>query len=1080
MAPIATGERDLSTTFEPGKDLDTPFAPVPDSDDPRRGVEVYAPVDGPFEVPVKDIIPGQFYIGAEERLPELSEDAAAAPEKKKVSKFPVDRRDFMKLFSASSIAATTACVQRPVEKALPYVQQPVDQFPGEAVHYATTCGECTAGCGVMVRTREGRPTKVEGLPEHPVNNGRLCAVGQSAIQGLYHPERRSGPKIRFANSMESVSWDDVYKRLSGTLGGTQKIGILTNGSTGHRHDFLGQFLERMGSSRDHLYTIDSNSLIESITAAHQIAYGVNAMPRADLHSAKMIVGVGADFLDIGTSPVFATAEYTESHKFKNGEKSRHVQFEASLTLTGAKADERFVIPPGSETVAALLLVRALLENSASKASAAARSVVKQVLDQKADVISGGYDRLGITRETFDKMAADMLATDSVVMAGGSYSFDENATNLQLAAIMANELLGSYEKILHLQSGWMVPPVRVGDLTRFMNDAANLDALIVIDANPVFTVPASFGIAEMLKKIPTLVSIQDAPCEVDELANYVLPNNHYLESWGDEQPIAGLWSLRQPAVRTGTDSRQAEEILMWVAASASKPMGHATYRDYLKAAWSGLQQAAGGDERFFDGSLRKGFVSTASNQAVSGLSGEVAKSFRYVDTGRGGLRLVAHLDNRLRDGRHANKPVLQETADSLTTITWDTWIGLNPTTMSKLGFRKYDVIKLQGAAGSFEGSVYPLPGLHPDTVTVPRGNGHTAAAGQIAGGNGIDPLAVIAKATDAATGAVVTVGQTVTLTATGRQNQLAQLQKANELGNRTDIVKKVSLAKATANMHKTVDLDDVPDLYPKLPKMEYKWGMSIDLGSCTGCGACVVACFTENNVPQVGREQVLLGREMHWMKVDRYFAGPTDSPEVSMQPMLCQHCEHAPCEAVCPVYATTHDPEGINAMTYNRCIGTRYCANACPYKIRRFNWWTHKWNVVGERMQDRSLRPVNPDVTVRTRGVMEKCSFCYQRIRDAKHSAKLRGTTVKDGEVKMACQQTCPADAIAFGNLNDPAAVVTGLRRDYRSYLALNGDIEMKHYGIKTLPGVNYLSDVRYNEPVVYDDGHHASSEKHHG
>lgn len=1075
---VATGELDLSTIFEPGKDLDTPFAPVPDSDDPRRGVEVFAPVDGLFEVPVKEIIPGQFYVGAEERLPELAEDESLAPEQKKISKFPVDRRDFMKLFSASSIAATAACVQRPVEKALPYVQQPLDQFPGEAVHYATTCGECTAGCGVMVKTREGRPTKVEGLPEHPVSNGRLCATGQSAIQGLYHPERRAGPQIRFANSKESVSWDDVYKRLSSTLNGTQKIGILTNGSTGHRHDFLGQFLERMGSSRDRLYTIESNSLAESITAAHQIAYGVNAMPRADLHSAKMIVGVGADFLDIGTSPVFATAEYTESHRFKNGEKSRHVQFEAALTLTGAKADERHVIPPGSETVAALLLVRALLENSTSKSSAAARAVIKQVLDQKADVVSGGYDRLGITREAFDKIAADMLATDSVLMAGGSYSFDENATNLQLTAIMANELLGSYDKILHLQSGWMVPPVRVGDLTRFMNDAANLDALIIIDANPVFTLPATFGIAEMLKKIPTLVSIQDAPCEVDDLANYVLPNNHYIESWGDEQPVAGVWSLRQPAVRTGTDSRQAEEILMWVAASANKPMGHASYRDYLKAAWSSLQQAAGGDERFFDTSLRKGYVRTASNQAVSGLSGNVASSFRYIDTGRGGLRLVAHLDNRLRDGRHANKPVLQETADSLTTITWDTWIGLNPTTMSKLGFRKFDVIKLQGAAGSFEGSVYPLPGLHPDTVTVPRGNGHSTAAGQIAGGNGIDPLAVIAKATDAATGAPVTVGQTVTLTATGRQNQLAQLQKANELGNRTDIVKKVSLAKATANMHKTVDLDDVPDLYPKLPKLEYKWGMSIDLGSCTGCGACVVACFTENNVPQVGREQVLLGREMHWMKVDRYFAGPTDSPEVSMQPMLCQHCEHAPCEAVCPVYATTHDPEGINSMTYNRCIGTRYCANACPYKIRRFNWWTHKWNVVGDRTQDRSLRAVNPDVTVRTRGVMEKCSFCYQRVRDAKHSAKLRGTSVKDGDVKMACQQTCPADAISFGNLNDPAAIVSGLRRDHRSYLALNGDIEMKHYGIKTLPGVNYLADVKYNEPVQYDDGHHASETKH--
>jgi Fe-S-cluster-containing dehydrogenase component/anaerobic selenocysteine-containing dehydrogenase len=1072
VALAATGERDLSTDFDPGLEketLETPFSAVPAADDPRRGKEVWAPVDGPFEVPVKEIVPGPLYVGAEERLPEL-EEAKETGDKKNGGKFPVDRRDFMKLFSASSIAATAACVQRPVEMVIPYVQQPVDSFPGEAVHYATTCGECAGGCGVMVRTREGRPTKVEGLPDHPINNGRLCATGQSAIQGLFHPERMAAPKIRFANTKEAVSWEDVYKRLSATLNNTQKIGIFTPGSTGHRNEFLQQFLERFGSTKERLYTHESNTLSEAIVAAHQIAYGVEAMPRPDLHSAKMIVGVGADFLDLGTSLVFTTMEYAESHKFKNGEKSRHVQFEATMTLTGSKADERLVIPPGSETVATLLLVRALLENAASKSSAAARAAIKQVLDQKSDIINGGYDRLGMTRESFDKLAGEMLATDSVVMAGGSHTFDENATNLQLAAIMANELLGAYDKILHFQQGWMLSSGKPGGLTRFLAEAGDLDVLFIINANPVFTLPASFGVAEILKKIPNVISMQDAPCETDEFASYVLPVNHYLESWGDEQPVAGLWSIRQPAVRTTTDSRQAEDALMWLAATANKPMGHASYREYLKARWSSLSEA-NSDPKFFEASLRKGYVRTVANQAVTGMTGDIVSAFRYVDTGRGGLRLIAHMDYRLRDGRHAHKPVLQETADTLTTITWDTWIGLNPTTMAKLNFKKYDVVKVEGAAGSFESSVYPLPGLHPDAVVVPRGNGHTAAAGQIAGGNGVDPLIAIAKAVDAATGAPVTTGQTVTLTGVGRKNPLAQLQKANELGNRTDIVKKVSLASATANMHKNVDLETVPDLYPKLPKMDYKWGMSIDLSSCTGCGACVVACFTENNVPQVGREQVLLGREMHWMKIDRYFAGPTDNPEVSMQPMLCQHCEHAPCEAVCPVYATTHDPEGINAMTYNRCIGTRYCANACPYKIRRFNWWTHKWNVVGERMQDRSLRALNPDVTVRTRGVMEKCTFCYQRVRDAKHSAKLRGTMVKDGDVKTACQQTCPADAIAFGNLNDPESAVTGLRKDYRSYLALNGDPEHKHYGLKTLPGVNYLAEVKFHEPVKSDDHH---------
>jgi molybdopterin-containing oxidoreductase family iron-sulfur binding subunit len=300
-----------------------------------------------------------------------------------------------------------------------------------------------------------------------------------------------------------------------------------------------------------------------------------------------------------------------------------------------------------------------------------------------------------------------------------------------------------------------------------------------------------------------------------------------------------------------------------------------------------------------------------------------------------------------------------------------------------------------------------------------------------------------------------------LTATGKVFELAQKQKHNDIANRKDIITEVPLATAVANLGKTQNLDDVPDLYPAIPHRQHRWGMSIDLSKCTGCNACVVACFTENNVPQVGREQVLLGRQMHWMQIDRYFAGAVEAPEVTLQPMMCQHCSQAPCEGVCPVFATTHDPEGINQMTYNRCIGTRYCANACPYKIRRFNWWTHRWNTIGERLQDRNPRALNPDVTVRTRGVMEKCTFCYQRVRDARHREKLNGIPVGQpgNVVKTACQQTCPADAITFGNLLDPASPASQQRKDMRAYLALNGDHAEQEYGLKTLPNVSYLAKV---------------------
>jgi molybdopterin-containing oxidoreductase family iron-sulfur binding subunit len=1068
-------------------DLDAseqPFEPAPDADDPRRGREVFAPIDGAFEAPAKDLVPGPYYLSVDEVMPEVGErPEAPADLKEKAKKFPLDRRDFMKMFSTSALTASAAgCLRRPLEKAVPHVNQPIDTTYGEPTYYATTCGECSSGCGVMVKTREGRPVKVEGLPNHPVSNGKLCSVGQSTLQGLYHPERRKAPMVRFGESYEQLSWEDVYEHLGGRLAKTQKIGILTSGATGHAGELYREWLERMGSSASRLYTYDSNSLAEAITAAHQIAFGIAAMPRVSFRDAKLVFGIGSDFLDVGTSVVFNTKTYSDAHAFQGDAKGRHVQLEATMTLTGARCDERFVIAPGSEALATLLLVRSLMEKPNAKGSGAARGQIQQVLEQKAELLNGGYDRVGVQRTQFDKWAEELLAQPSVVLCGGSH-FDENATNLQLAAIMANELIGAYDQTLHLSKSWMVPPVKPGDLQRFVAEAGDLDVLFVIGVDPAFTLPASWGVVDLLKKIPTLVSVQPYPTETCQLAAYQLNSHHWLEAWGDEQPIAGFWSARQPSVRPTTDSRQTEDILLWLAAVAKKPMGHRDYRDYLRKKWLAVYQTVGAQtpdfDAFFDAVLHQGFAGKIATQAVSGITSDLAANFKYVDAARSGLRLVAPLDFRLRDGKFAHRPILQETADTLTTITWDTWVGLNPTTASKLGLRQYDVVKVEGPAGSFEASVYPLPGLHPDAVVVPRGNGHSATSGTIERLNGINPLVAFAKASDALTGAPVTSGQPVKLTRTGAVFQMAALQKHNDLANRKDIYKTVALKTAVVNRDKKRDLDDVPDLYPELPKKDYRWGMSIDLGRCTGCGACHVACSTENNVPQIGREQVLLGREMHWIKIDRYWKGSTDNPQVALQPMLCQHCKHAPCEAVCPVYATTHDNEGVNSMTYNRCIGTRYCANACPYKIRRFNWWTHKWGVMGERKQDRIPRAMNPDVTVRTRGVMEKCSFCYQRVRDAKHRVKLRGTPLVDGELKTACQQTCPADAITFGNLFDPAAAATRLRQDFRAYMALNGNPDLKEYGIKTVPSVSYLANVTFAEEPA-DEHHGGKKEDHHG
>lgn len=1030
----------------------------------------------PLDAPVKTIETGPLYRAVEEVMPELSEacdePAALSAALNDEDKLPVDRRDFMRLFSASAIlASTAACVRRPTEFAIPYVNQPIDQVPGKPVHYATTCGECASGCGLVVKTREGRVTKIEGNPQHPLSQGATCALGQSSVQALFQPDRRGTPLIRFGtNRAGEAKWDDVFERLGEALKGAKNPAIMTGGSTGNRNEFFRQFLKQVGGKPENLYIYESQSLFSEMAAAHKAAFGVDGIPRTELRNADLIVGVGSDFLDLGISLVYETKSWSVGQAFRQGTKGRFVQFESRMTNTGSKASQRYPIAPGDELALLLALCEALAKES-NKASGAELSEINKIVSQQSQRISEMKSRLKFDDAVFGALAKDLLAKRSVVMAGGSGATDENSTLVQMAAIMANVMVGAYGKTLSFDKGWMNSPVKPGDLARFFKDAETIDALIVVDVNPAFTLPATSGIKDVLKNIDTVVSIQSMPCETDEYATFVLNGNNYLESWGDEHTVAGFWSLRQPTMRPATDSRQAEDIMLWTAAAMGKPMGYREYREYLMDKWKPVHKLIGAEvdfDTFFKAVQRRGFVGKLEERSMPKL-GNVSAAFKPAEVKPAGLKIVAHLDNHLIDGRGADRPLLQEAGDAMTSIAWDTWVGINPNKAKELGLRYNDVVRVEGPAGSVEASIYPFPGLHPDTIAMPRGNGHAKGVTRVTDGIGVDPLIVLAAANDVVTGEFVTSGQSVKLVSLGRKHRLAALQKSGELGNRTDIVKTISLESARANEGKTRDLDDVPDLYGNLYKdVSYRWGMSVDLDKCTGCSACYVACSVENNVPTVGRAEVLLGREMHWIRTDRYFAGSVDNPTVMLQPMLCQHCTHAPCEAVCPVFATTHDEEGINSQTYNRCVGTRYCANACPYKIRRFNWFTYKWNIMGENPLDRNPRALNPDVTVRTRGVMEKCTFCIQRIRDAKHAAKERGgqdAKVMDGEIRVACEQACPSDAIVFGNLLDPQSRVAQLRRDNRAYLALGGDPDHHHYGLKTLPNVSYLSIVSHDGTV---------------
>lgn len=1068
----------------------TPVTQIPGFTMTERGPEIFGPTDGPLETPAKKIEKGSLYMGVEEVMPEMDEnhdlvaaDAIAASEAQDGTKFPVDRRDFMKLFSAAAVASSAACVRRPLEKAVPYVNQPVDQGVGVATYYASTCGECASGCGITVKTIAGLAVKIEGSAEHPISQGSTCATGQASLQAVFHPERRSTPAFRNVDgSMNATNWDDMLESLAKRLEG-KKVAVFKGGSTGSSRSFYSDVLKKLGGNEDDVYTYESNSLYESITEAHRLALGVEGMPRPDLRLAKVVVGLGSDFLDVGTSPVFFAKNFSQFHTLRNGSLGKFIQFETMMTQTGSKADERHVIPPSSEIVVALLLMKSLVDHGAG---GVAKAQAEKILSANSSIVSSGYELVGVSKQVFDETAQTMLKSPSVVFAGNT-GFDQNGTMLQVAAVLINELIGAYGKTLFIDRGWMRSPVRTGDLNRFMTNASKYDVVFFIDTNPVFTVPASFGFADVVKKIPTVVSMQSMPSEMDDYANIVLPINHSLESWGDEEPVAGFFSARQPVVRAVKDTRQAEDIFLWVLAYQKKPLGVADYRSYIMEKWKPvmtlLDVKGMTNQTFFDAVLRRGFAGKLEARPAPSLK-DVTASFKIHESATAkGLKLVSPLDPRLGDGRGADKPILQEIGDGMTTIAWDSWVALNPNTAKKLGFRRNDVLTVETDAGKLTVALYPLPGLHADAVVINRGNGHKSGSGTIQGGVGVDPLALFAKLADTNTGAPVTAGVGVKLSSTGEIYRLAAMQKASDIGNRTSIIKKYS-ADEIGKLERKRSLDDVPDLYPKLAAddaAQYRWGMSVDLTKCTGCGACMAACAVENNVPQVGREQVLQHRMMHWVRLDRYFAGDIDNPQVSFQPMMCQQCTHAPCEAVCPVIATSHDPEGINGMTYNRCIGTRYCANACPYKVRRFNWWTHKWGVMGDRMQDRIPRAMNPEVVVRTRGVMEKCNFCIQRVRQAKYVAKEQGRLVRDGEVLSACAQVCPSDAIVFGNLKDQGSRVALERRDARSYLALGGDPDKNEFGIKTLPNVSYMAIVAHRAPLGTGEegtGEHGAAGEH--
>jgi len=1007
----------------------------------------------------------------------------------------VKRRDFLKVLGVSTAATTMlGCASEKVEKLIPYLISPDQTVPGVSTYYATTCRECSVACGVIAETRDGRTIKLEGNPEHPVNRGALCARGQAALQGLYNPDRYRGPMVRRNGRLEAVTWDQALQLFAQKINETRSRGGAANAVFINQHEsgsfpgFLDAWLTGFGMPAHLSYDAGAD---HAAIAANRQSYGV-AWPKLDFSAARLVVSIGADFLDGWGAMVPQQLDFADARA--DHEKSpRLIYVGPRRSLTGLNADQWIDCKPGSE----MAIVRMLAGQLPIEAVAQATGVAAAVLD------------------AFAKEFAN--TKPNMVIAGGGGS---DGLEVALAANALNQSQGNVGVTIKPNEGYlgfdrMASPAELRALADRMN-SGSVSLLMVRGTNPAFTLPKSAGFAASMAKVPFKVSFSSYLDETSELADLILPDHHTLEQWGDAEPVRGTISLQQPTMDPVFDTRATSDVLIAVAktdpgSAAKYPI--ADYRSWLIGRFPGGAAA-------LTAALPRGIASGSLGEPTASRPVPAVRAAAPIEQSSGNMYLVLYPHPLIGDGRGANKPWLQEIPDPVTKICWQTVAEMNPATADRMGLANGDHVTVQTSAGSLTLPVLRYPGMQRDTVAVATGRGHSHS-GRYASA-GLNPLEILPAAEDRAGGIAFVstkanvskaAGSAHIVTTEGSARQhgrgigqaiaIADL-RAGRPGHDTGLV---HAAEGAEGGHAEEMAGDAPhEFLPGLrapvandaqgeqgearsnEKGMYdpnhwsgmakrRWAMTIDLARCTGCSACVSACYAENNIPTVGADwqgakvlpdrtgfgaNLLRSREMAWIRIERYYEGGEDGGadfDTRFVPMMCQHCGNAPCEPVCPVYATYHAPDGLNVQVYNRCVGTRYCSNNCPYKVRYFNWFGY-----GEPARPQYAFPeplnwqLNPDVTVRGKGVMEKCTFCVQRIREAEDRAGAEKRPLKPDEFTTACAASCPSRAITFGDAADESWTVTQLAKDARAYHVFEE--------LNTYTAVVYLKKVTHPAPSI--------------
>ncbi len=977
----------------------------------------------------------------------------------------IDRRSFFKIVAASGAATAAGGCGQGAERLLPYVSPPENIVPGIAAYFSTVCRECPAGCGAVAKNRDGRVIKLEGNPDHPVNAGALCIRGQAALQGLYHPDRFRGALV----GGKPAKWEDAEKAVVDKLAALtaarqgSKIALVTGLEAGS----LARLMDEWGKALGARPRIAYEPLgYEPIRAANRIAFGREAIPDYMIGEAAYLLSFGADFLETWLSPVGYAADFARMHAFAQGRAGTFVHVEPRLSVTAANADQWVRNAPGTEALLALAMLKVVLEAGLQAPGADTKTLGAAV--QGVDVARAAAAS-GVEAATLKQIAHDFAASKGGLAIGGGVAVSAgNATETQVAINLLNAAVGALGTRIRFGNdsvlGKASPYADMVALTQAMA-RGEIELLLLGDVNPVYSMPLKSGFAEALAKVPRVVSLASRPSETAAKAHVVLPALHWLESWGDyaaEDRVVGLMQPTMGPVEIEgkpVEGKSAGDLLLSLGRQAlgseqgKGPLPWASFQDLVKEQWKGLARAARRDKEFdafWEESLRKGGAfrqAAAPPVALRPEAGRIKAEPARLE-GPGSHALLVYPSARFYDGRGADQAWLHEAPDSMTQITWDGWVEVPAETARKLGLSRGDLVALTSPHGTIELPAYPSESLHPGAVAVAMGQGHewAGAYAKERGLNaGANPMRLLAAAPEALSGGLPHLAVKVEVAKTGARRALAIPQSTHDQDDR-ELAQHVPLgaAREMELRGRAPEHASHPSMYPPVKYPEHRWGMAVDLDRCTGCQACVVACVAENNVPVVGKEQVAYGRDQHWLRLERWEEGQASHPENIFLPMFCQHCGVAPCEPVCPVYAAYHTQEGLNGQIYNRCVGTRYCGNNCPYHVRRFNWFYYTFPAPLDLQ-------LNPEVTVRQLGVMEKCTMCVQRIIQGKDAARDENRPVRDGEIRTACQATCPTQAITFGDLKDDRAAVSRLSRSPRGYHVLEE--------LGTQPAITYLKKV---------------------